>query len=277
MSVILAVISDIHIGSTVALSPPSIQLDDGGEIRPFGGNSGRALRWLWQNWEDAWKLADKLCDQYKAPLWVVHNGDAVDGDHHGIYQTWTRNMEEQIGIAEEVLRPVRDRAERFFMTRGTDAHVGKSAWSEELLAQMLDATPNKAGGTSSWWHLLMECDGVRFDIAHHGRLSRLPWTRPNTCSRVAAQVVMRYATPNRIKRMPHVVVRSHMHLFAESGTNYPVRVVSTPAWQLVTEFGNRLDPGELADIGIVFFVCDQGEHQMIVKRYTVEPNQYWTP
>jgi hypothetical protein len=48
--VILAVVSDLHLNSTVALCPPEgVTLDDGGTSEP-----SRLQRWLWDCWEDDW-------------------------------------------------------------------------------------------------------------------------------------------------------------------------------------------------------------------------------
>lgn len=268
--VVLAVVSDLHVGSSVGLCPASTPLDDGGEYR-----ASKAQRWLLGCWQDAWGKVYGLRDKHKAALWVVVNGDAVDGDHHQTYQLWSRSPEEQIGVAEEMLAPVRTEAEQFFLIRGTEAHVGGSAWMEERLAGELEATPDKDRGTASWWHLRLLCNGVRFDCAHHTSMGRLPWTRANSANRTAAETVMAYAESG--DAAPHVVVRSHQHRWAESGTNYATRAVFTPAWQLATAFTQRLAPAAVADIGLVLFVCEGGEYDMRPLRYHPKRKPYWTP
>ena len=44
---ILRVTSDLHAGSTVALCPPKVQLDDGGKYE-----ASKAQLWLWECWLD---------------------------------------------------------------------------------------------------------------------------------------------------------------------------------------------------------------------------------
>ena len=47
--IIVAIISDLHAGSTVGLCPPRFTLDDGGDYV-----SSPAQRWLWRNWNHFW-------------------------------------------------------------------------------------------------------------------------------------------------------------------------------------------------------------------------------
>jgi hypothetical protein len=49
----ILVISDTHINSTVALCKPSVQLDDGQEVK-----ISRAQRWFWENWLSATNLTN---------------------------------------------------------------------------------------------------------------------------------------------------------------------------------------------------------------------------
>ena len=46
---LLRITSDLHAGSTVAICPPRVQLDDGGEY-----HASKAQRWLWERWKDFW-------------------------------------------------------------------------------------------------------------------------------------------------------------------------------------------------------------------------------
>src|SRR5690349_18053925 len=79
--VVIAVVSDTHNGSTVALCPERIALDDGGAYE-----ASRAQRWLWASWLDFWGKAQALRTAHDAALYTVFNGDLTEGNHHGSTQ-----------------------------------------------------------------------------------------------------------------------------------------------------------------------------------------------
>jgi len=163
-----------------------------------------------------------------------------------------------------------NKTDRIFITRGTAAHVGSSASMEEKLG--IDVGAEKVGDNWTWWELLLDCENVRFDIRHHGPLGRLPHTRGNALNRRAVELMLRYAN----QRCPDVGIQSHNHRFATSSDEYPIKVYSLPAWQLTTEFINRIGNIEPADIGGAIFVCDQGKYTPIIKRYYPTETKPWS-
>lgn len=263
---VLVVCSDLHANSTVAVCPERIQLDDGGEYIP-----SKAQRWLQTCWADAWQRVDQLRGRgrKRRPMVVVMNGDIFDGtDHHNTFQTISRNPATMLSIGIDLLEPVRRQAGRFFVVRGTESHVGGSGAWEEAIARDLDAEADELVGTRSWWHLPLELDGVRFDIAHHTSMGGLPWTMHAAAPRLAARILAEYAETDRPP--PHLVVRSHVHRYGDSGTATKIRAVITPAWQLATGYVNRISPGALASIGMVAFTVDAGAYDLHKLVYRAE-------
>jgi hypothetical protein len=254
---VLALVSDLHTNSTIALCPPYVELDDGGGYR-----YSAAQRWLWANWKDYWERV-KTARAGKR-LYIIVNGDAADGDHHDTPQIITRNPATQRKIAETVLKVGTDlmqEGDRLFFVRGTESHVGKSGWLEEELGEDLKAERDTDTGAASSWHLLMEVEGVAVDIAHHGKLGGRSWTRPNAVNALAAETIMQYA--ERGERPPQLVIRSHRHKTADSYDNYPItRAIQTPAWQLMTAFSHKVATGSLADIGGIIVTCERGEYSV---------------
>ena len=140
---------------------------------------------------------------------------------------------------------------------------------EEKIA--IDIGAEKNGDNWSWWELLLECEGVQFDIRHHGPLGRLPHTRGNALNRRAVELMLKYAN----KRCPDVGIQSHNHRFASSSDEYPIKLYALPAWQLITEFITRIGNVEPADVGGMMFVCDGGKYEPILKRYRPEEVRPW--
>lgn len=254
-------VGDLHINSTVGLIIPTTNLDDGGTYR-----SSKGQRWLWRSWLDFW---DEI-ENYHLPVWTVFNGDLVDvNGKHQQTQNITQNESTVFKMAVDTIQPALDRSDRFFVVRGTAAHTGSSATTEEAIA--IDIGAEKCGDNWSWWELLLECEGVLFDIRHHGPLGRLEHTRGNALNRRAVELMLKYAN----KRCPDVGIQSHNHRFSSSSDEYPIKMYSLPAWQLITEFVNRIGNVMPADIGGMYFVCDKGEYVPMVKRYQPEEIRPW--
>lgn len=274
--VLVVVTSDLHAGSTVALCPPRIALDDGGVYE-----ASAAQRWLWESWLDLWKQADALRAKMGADLYAVFNGDLVDGNHHGTTQILSGNPNAQAMALNACMAvPLGLKPKGLAFVRGTDVHVGQSASAEERIADGLrrDKRPvigNDQTGAASHWHFKMDVQGVRLDFAHHGRVGTRPWTKPNVVMNLAAEIFMDSAAQGIPH--PHVAIRSHMHQYVDTHDAHPTRVIQTPAWQLATSFIHRIAPGKLADVGGVFLVIDDGEVTVKPIRYRPDPTPTWRP
>ena len=87
----LAIVGDLHCGSTVGLAPPLFRTDDGQTVQhsPFQAK-------LWAAWLDYWQRVSET----SGPLVVVINGDLVDGDHHRTPQLISRSIEQQRRMAQ---------------------------------------------------------------------------------------------------------------------------------------------------------------------------------
>jgi hypothetical protein len=266
-AVVVAVVADTHINSTVGLCPPAVNLDDGGTYQASEAQMG-----LWRAWNSYWERVDELAKGHT--LYVVVNGDAVEGFHHGSTQVVSANEADQDRMALEIFEPVARKAARLFFVRGTPAHAGKSAGREEMLAKDLGAEPDEVTGTASWWHLPLMAEGVLFSFAHHRRQTTLPWTHGGAANRLAAQTVYAYATSG--DRRPDVVVRSHGHRFDESSRLHPVKVVFTPAFCLATEFVHRIAPDALADVGGLIFTCREGAFEWEPVRFPPRRRKPWS-
>ena len=267
MTVVLACVSDLHAGSTVAMCPDEIALDDGGSYR-----ASLAQRWLWQCWRDYWERVEAVRAAHPgSALYQVFNGDAVDGNHHGTTQILSGNPVAQAAVVNAAMRvPLSLSPDRLFFIRGTEAHVGASGNAEERIADGLrrDKRPVEGDpetGTASWWHLRAEIEGVRLDIAHHGRTGQREHTRASAAVLHAHDVFLSHA--KRKEPAPDLCLRAHYHRFNDSYDACPTRIVTTGAWQLKTSYVHKVAADTMADIGGVIVVIEDG-------RYTLEKVQF---
>lgn len=254
MRAAIAVVSDLHINSTVALSTPTVNLDDGGTY-----HANRTQHWLWDCWKNMWsELSTKYDTTWRRIL--VINGDMGELDtKRRSVQLISPNKATITGLVTDTIMPAVEWAEDVYVVRGTPAHVGKSAWLEEEIANDLSGVirPSETA-PASWWHIRRVCEGVRLDIAHHASMGGRPWTRLNAANGLAAKILWQYEI-DRKQPSPHLVIRSHNHTCLNARMN-GMEVWFTPAWTTLTEHGYRNGfENELAHIGAVVAECEDGQ------------------
>lgn len=273
---VLAITNDQHAGSSVALAPERIQLDDGQEL-----TASKGQRWLWEKWNEFYAQADDLRTALDAEYIQVFNGDLMEGFHHGSTQVMALNPQAQAACVREVLSvPLAQRADRLLFVRGTEAHVGKSAAAEESVSDRLskDGFPvirDMETNTASWWHFRGEIQGVRLDIAHHGRTGQRSHTRGGAAVLHAWDVLMSHVESGDAP--PHLCLRAHYHRFNDSNDACPVRVVTNGAWQFKTAYVHKVAADTLADVGGILVIIDGGEYEVRKVKFPYSRGPVWTP
>lgn len=259
--VALIVNSDLHTNSTVAVCQPSINLDDGGTYR-----ASKTQRWLWSEWTRAVQWALDLTQGYRRV--AVFNGDLGELDaKRRSTQLITTNKATIIEIVQATISPLVDAVDKLLFIRGTMAHTGRSQWLEETIAADYDHSITN-DTHASHYHYRGMAAGVRVDLAHHVSMGGIPWTEKNAAMKAATIALWRYRI-DRKAEPPALLIRSHNHRYADSGGNYEVDAYCMPAWTVLTEYGYRIGAeNSLADIGMLVFLCEDGQYQM--HRYRAE-------
>jgi len=267
--IILAHVSDLHVGSTVALSPAKLTLDDGHEFRP-----SKLQRWINARWADYWERVDNLKTQHQAEVVTIINGEAADNNRHPTTQLITRHEGDLIRAALKALEPARAVTDRFIVTRGTEAHVGANASLDEQVAEALGAVRNQETSTSSWWKWHGMLEGVRIDAAHHPVSgSSKANTQGAGAIRTAVEVGKDYV--KRGMPVPHLILRGHRHIPEDSYYNSVFgRCIINPAWQASTSFGHRLG-GNLLPVGGHILGLSKGEIVLDYRMHYDIPLKPW--
>lgn len=273
--VLVAVVSDVHAGGTTALCPDVVPLDDGGEY-----HASTAQRWLFQCWRDYWQRVAAQRDKEDAELYVVFNGDCVEGDHHNTPQIMSRNPNAQADVWIACAKiPLALQPDRIVVVRGTAAHVGQSGSSEERIAdgmrrdkRPIVSDPNT--GTASWWHWRPELQGVRLSITHHGIMGRKEHTRVSQMVLYAHDIHLQH-TKNG-ERPPDLAFRAHNHKMGDTFDAVKPRVIGTGAWQLGTGHVHQVAPDSLADTQGATALIRHGEYEITKHHFQVE-RPIWRP
>jgi len=232
----LIVISDLHCGCRMGLCPPQgMKLDDGGRVTP-----SKLQRTVWRWWEEFWN--EWVPDVTRGePYAVVLNGDAVDGAHHNSTTQMSQNIEDQVEMTYEILRPVVEACEgRYYHLRGTEAHVGQSGVDEERLAKRLGAIPDESGKHARWEMWIRVGHGL-VNIMHHIGTAGSMAYETSAIQKELEQAIVEAGRWN--DEIPDVVARSHRHRNAETRIQtYKGFATSftTAGWQLKTPFVYRV-------------------------------------
>lgn len=253
----LILLGDTHIGSTVALCKPTVELDDGGTY-----HASRPQRELYKAWH---KLANEIAKQPAKPIAIL-NGDLVETDtRHRSYQVFTRNRTTLRRLTADVLDDVVSQCDKAYVVRGTEAHTGKSASMDDAVGEDFDCEGHTAG-SHSWWYLPLMVERVRLDIAHHAPMSGIPWNKNASAISIAAKI--RFTCMERGDPAPDIVVRSHQHRWADSHDAFKTRVFQLPGWTFGTAHTERINPGAVAEIGALFITIDGADYE--IRKFKVE-------
>jgi len=269
MKTVVAGVSDTHINSTVGLCKPSVNLDDGGTYK-----ASRTQRAIWDAWLDYWKEIASIPADRRI---VILNGDVGELDtKRRTSQLITLNKATIQSLAVDVLEPAINVADSVIIIRGTMAHTGKSGWLEEAIALDLDNT-FRNNGTASYWQFRGIIEGVRFDVAHHAGMGRLPWTEKHAAIKMAKIALDRYVLEMK-QKPPNLLWRAHNHRYASSGDNYDdILAVCMPCWCGRTEYVYRLgQENATPTIGGVYAICEDGQYQFDKIIYKPRWERVWS-
>lgn len=262
-------VSDLHCGSQYALCPPEVPLDNGGFYRP-----NAVQEQLWQWWGDFFGRAATVAEKNGGPVYLVVNGELIEGSHHGTSQVLSVNPADQARCARRVMEPALAVADKLFVVRGTDAHSGESGRNDERLACELGAVQNPATDLYSWYELNQEIEGVRLNWMHHAWGATRPWTRGGNALRMAAALVYNYCDDP--ENRPHLAVRSHVHRWADSYDQHPVRVIVTGPWKASDGYGAKVSiAGGRVVFGGIIVTCDDGRYDVEKVQYTPDRGPTW--
>lgn len=235
----ILVVSDLHCGHEVGLTPPSWQYLDSEGIYPHRDKIAKVQRACWQF------FADHTKGRYDHLLVM---GDAIDGHgaKSGGVEQMTTKMGEQAEIAIECLSTIK--ADNVAMVYGTDYHVAKSGDDfEGLIARELGATIEG--------HAYLPIDGVMFDLKHHLSASSIPSSRATPLCR-EAMLAREWERSGLVPRSD-VILRGHVHYY--QGAQGPGwQAYSMPALQGPgSRYGVRRCSGEV-HFGLLEITIESG-------------------
>lgn len=272
----IVVVSDLHVGCGLAVMPREGAAHGSTNEHQPSQLQLKLCDW----WDEFWAWVEK---ETGGGYNVVVNGDSIDGVHHRAVSQWTHNTDVQRAAAVQLLRPVRERAHRMFMTDGTEAHVGPSSSDEESIARELKTDRPSGRGPHSLAQLFYSCgDDSLIHFAHHMPTSLSPFTKS---SGLQKEIIYGYTHSGRLRlQAPNLYVRSHRHecgvvgepIRAKSGTTQMAFAWCTSPWQLMGPYMNKFPRGgAVSEIGgLLIKFGDEGAYCKPWVRWVDRPAPY---
>lgn len=268
MDVFKVDLSDMHSGSSRALF----------QARPFTTRSGVLLqqsslqKTLYEHWVACANYV-KAGRQGKR-LVIVHNGDAIDGDHHNSHELMTRNPKEQADIHIELMRQFlsiveydHSKGDKIYYTLGTEVHTGEDEHNiaEELGAEKAD------DGEPVGNVIRMEINGRMIWYAHHGKSAGYGVNEGEALRNQLKQVFFDCLTSNQ--RVPDMIYTAHTHkpIYNTFVRDFhTIHGVITPSWQQKTRYAKKVAPWDKCEIGISTSEISASGAIVVHKPFTIE-------
>jgi len=232
----VVVISDLHSGHQVGLTPPSWHDAPSKTAEP-----GRIK--LAEFRQKSYALFHRAIAALKPIDVLLVNADCIDGrgEKSGGTELLTSDRDRQCDMAVEIIKSVG--AKRIVMTYGTGYHCGCLEDFEDRIAK--DVKAEKIGG-----HEWVDVNGVVFDIKHKVGASSVPHGRFTPIARERIWNILWSEREESPKS--NIFIRSHVHYHGFCGGEDWL-AMSTPALQGPgSKYGTRQCSGTV-DFGFVHF------------------------
>lgn len=240
----VVVVSDLHCGHFVGLTPPAWQLR-------MNGHSGKRDK-LYGIQREIWQWYEEIIESLQPIYLLVCNGDAIDGKgtRSGGTEQLTTDLEEQSKMAEVALKQAK--AKNVLLTYGTGYHASPEGedW-ENILAKNLDALKI---GSHEW----VDIEGIVMDFKHHIGTSQIPHGRHTAVARDRLHNLL--WAEKELQPAAQIICRSHVHYFNYCGGPGWLAMTTSALQGMGSKYGARRCSG-IVDVGLTSFDIENGSYQ----------------
>lgn len=188
---------------------------------------------------------------------LIHNGDAIDGDHHHSGDVCTLNMLDQADIHIELMAELQkrigwERGDELYYTRGTQSHVNEL---ENYIGREANAIPD--GEFYVHDLLRLETNGVESWFVHHGK-NRGDGANEGNSLRNWLRGIHYDALKDK-RKTPDIIYTGHVHDPTYSVYTWREKMdfklmhgIILPSWQMKTVYAHAVAPVSVNKIGGVY-------------------------
>ncbi len=236
------IMSDLHCGHLVGLTPPS-------RHATLSRDATKAQKALEKTRLALWGVfASEVASRPRPDILVV-NGDSIDGDggRSGGSELLTTDPQEQADMAAECIKFVK--APKVYMTYGTPYHTGVTTDFEQVVQTLVkESRYNKECHLKS--HLYLKVNDLTFDVKHKIGSSGIPHGRHTAIAKERLWAGL--WDEIGVAPKADVFIRSHVHYANYCGGPGHL-AMTTPALQgLGSKYGTRQCSG-IVNWGYTYF------------------------
>lgn len=214
----------------------------------------------------AWDFFYKGIQLYGPYDQVLCNGDLIDGNSkkNGGVELITTNRFEQSEMAIKILKSIPiTRNASFMFTYGTPYHTGDAEDFELVIAEKFKGGNEKNIDDA----LLIQIEGVTFDLKHKIASSSLPHNRSSSPARDILLSMLKEVKEGR--PTVNIFIRSHVHYYSFFESMGRI-AITTPALQVNSSYGQR-QCSSLIDFGFLVCTIHQGNVLQWIKHISPSP------
>lgn len=188
---------------------------------------------------------------------LVHNGDAIDGDHHHSGDVCTLNVLDQADIHVELMEEMKkridwQRGDELYYTRGTQSHVNE-------MENYIGRETNAVSDGDFFVHdiLKLKTNGVESWFVHHGKGRGEGANEGNSVRNWLRGIffdALRDKSP-----IPDIIYTGHVHdptystyIWREKMKFKAMHGIILPSWQMKTVYAHMVAPVSKNRIGGVY-------------------------
>ena len=150
----ILVVSDLHVGSNVAIMPDEVYIEPSDKQREQRIESNPLQKVIFKEWCDMIDTAGKVDACF-------YLGDGVEGSNRKGrgFELWTPNIHQQVSTAADLLSMIK--TNKYFGVQGSYYHVGENTSSDLAVMESLSRCRTEFGTD-----LAVNVEESRFHLAH---------------------------------------------------------------------------------------------------------------
>lgn len=273
-------VADMHANSVVGLFPLRFQIEgDGSPQTILASKTQRATLSAWNQFFDE---QEERKEKEAAQCIAVLAGDLLDINTKNPLVLSTANEANVLQLGKKIMEPVLRVADKIFILRGSQTHVGGHGKMEENLAAMLaEKYPNQIvrdeeAGTFSWWWCTLKVNGITIEAAHHSKArAHLPHTMGQLAARESVMVAHRYWSRGR--KPPDLVIRAHLHCPGDSSRQCVPHTIFLPGWTGLPDDYVHAKGGsdESRPVGGLWALIQDGDYIYDIEKWWPKEKKPW--
>jgi predicted phosphodiesterase len=228
------VVSDLHVGSNVALMPDEVIIEPSDKQRAQRIESNEVQKGLYKNW------LEMISDVGRVDACFVL-GDSCDGSNQKSrgFELWTSNLHQQVSTAADLLGMIR--TSNYYGVQGSFYHVSENTSSDLAVIESLEKC-KKQFGTD----LVVNIGGKRMHLAHEISFSTSPVSKFTALQRELTNS----ALYKQFFGTFDLILRGHIH---ESRMIQDVQgmVVTAPCWKMRDSYMAKKGLSSAPQIGFI--------------------------